>query len=64
MNTPTPAQALADKTHEGFTITCDKCKCGIVIVGSDIGYSELSGQWGGVYLQCTNCLERTYVYGY
>lgn len=52
---------LADKTHEGFEITCKQCGCSVVVTGSDMGFSEMSGGWGGVYLECTKCTYRTYL---
>ncbi len=55
-------EQAAKKTHEGFTITCDKCGSKVVIVDSDIGGSELSGSWGGVHLICQDCDARTEIY--
>lgn len=54
----------ANATHEGFSITCDECGSSVVMVTSDIGYSELSGEWGGVHLKCCDCHKETTIYGY
>lgn len=46
---------LAKSTHPGFTITCDKCGSSNVIVDSSVGFSEISGSWGSVDLECQEC---------
>lgn len=42
-------------THPGFTITCDKCGSSGVYIDSDVGFSQMSGAWGTVWLQCDKC---------
>lgn len=45
-------QDAAAKTHQGFTITCDKCGSKVVAIESWGGYSPESGSWGSVDLVC------------
>lgn len=42
-------------THPGFTVICQACQSRRVIVTSDVGFSALSGSWGGVHLKCQSC---------
>lgn len=44
-----------EDTHPGFTVTCQACGSTEVIVTSDVGFSELSGAWGEVALECLGC---------
>lgn len=55
-------QKLADKTHDGFLIKCRECGSETVIVESDVGFSELSGAWGGVQLKCCDCQSETEIW--
>lgn len=43
------------RTHVGFTVVCDKCKSKNVAVVSSVGFSETSGSWGSVDLECLDC---------
>jgi hypothetical protein len=56
-------QIQANATHPGFIITCRKCGSTKVIVDSDLGFSSISGQWGGVYLECLDCKTYDTIYG-
>jgi len=51
-----------NKTHPGFTITCDECGSDHVTVDSDVGWSEETGGWGGVYLRCNECRKSEEIY--
>jgi hypothetical protein len=43
------------QTHPGFEIKCLECGSTNVYIDSDVGYSETSGNWGGVQLICAYC---------
>jgi hypothetical protein len=45
-----------------FTVTCDKCGSEKVRLRNDMGWSRLSGGWGGLYLHCDNCGSETEIY--
>jgi hypothetical protein len=49
------ARALLAKTHPGFKIICGECDSDAVGVTSDVGFSAVSGAWGGVTLVCSRC---------
>ena len=49
------AAELASDTHKGFSIKCDRCGEGYVVVQSDVGFSPQSGGWGSVRLRCLAC---------
>lgn len=53
----------AKKTHEGFTVTCDKCGSKVVTVENSLGFSAESGSWGSVDLVCQACDNRTELVG-
>lgn len=57
-------EEAAKKTHQGFTITCDKCGGKVVIFECDIGFSPESGAYGGIHLVCKDCDAATEIYGY
>lgn len=63
MDEQSQRKRAADETHKGFDIRCQNCGCDAVLVYSDIGYSQLSGQWGGVHLKCIGCHDETQLYG-
>jgi hypothetical protein len=48
-------QKAADEAHPSFIVTCRACGSTVVSVQSDVGYSPLSGGWGGVHLHCESC---------
>lgn len=52
-------QEEIDKTHPGFTITCNNCKSTRVTVENSLGFSALSGSWGSVDLACLDCKAFT-----
>lgn len=58
----TDARELLAKTHRGFNVTCERCGSDAVGVDSDMGFSRLSGAWGGVYLRCAKCNLAVYVW--
>jgi hypothetical protein len=39
----------------GFKITCNQCGSKKVTILSDVGFSAMSGAWGGVRLSCSDC---------
>lgn len=53
---------LADATHEGFVIICKICGDNTVTVDSDVGFSTISGAWGGVQLKCLTCGNETEIF--
>ena len=53
----------ADKTHPGFTITCDKCGSSVCYVENSLGWSETSGGWGSVDIVCGNCDAHVEIVG-
>lgn len=55
--------AEMDKTHPGFTITCNKCKSPRVYVENTLGYSSESGSWGEVTLICDDYGKRCDIVG-
>jgi ribosomal protein S27E len=64
-STETPADPrleAAGGTHPGFRIICEKCGSEIVIVDSDVGFSAVSGGWGGVHLKCQDCDNETAIW--
>lgn len=56
------ARELLAKTHPGFSIHCYRCGSDAVGVDSDVGFSELSGVWGGVFLHCAKCDLAMYLW--
>jgi ribosomal protein S27E len=53
----------AYKTHPGFQVICEQCGSDLVIAENDVGFSEASGAWGGVYLTCQGCENTATLYG-
>lgn len=46
---------MFDDTHQGFIITCIRCKSTDVYVDNSLGFSAASGSWGTVDLVCNEC---------
>jgi hypothetical protein len=59
----TLTQEDIDDTHNGFTVTCQRCGSTRVIVKNDLGWSEASGQWGSIDLCCLDCSRYSTIYG-
>ncbi len=55
-------QKAADESHTGFTGTCQECQSTVVYVTSDVGFSDISGAWGGVLLRCADCDNETEIW--
>lgn len=45
----------AKKTHQGFTIICEKCGSKVVIFDNSIQSTPESGAWGSADLICQDC---------
>lgn len=58
----TDQEELVQKTHPGFTVTCNTCGSRNVIVDSNVGFSETSGAWGSVDLECLDCKLTTTIW--
>ena len=58
----TERKKLADETHPGFDITCQKCNSKVVMVEDSLGFSCQSGGWGAVKLICCNCHHSVKLY--
>ena len=56
-------QSDCNKTHPDFYVVCKVCGSSLVYIEVDIGFSELSGQWGGVHLHCSECDASCTIYG-
>lgn len=56
-------QEYFDETHPGFTIKCNKCGSTKVYLENDMGWSDLSGSWGGIHLICNECESKTTIAG-
>jgi hypothetical protein len=48
-------QEDAERSHPGFTVTCQQCGSALVYIETDLGFSSTSGSWGGVSLTCFAC---------
>lgn len=53
-----------DQFWPKFTIRCDECKSFNVWLHNDRGWSETSGEWGGLHLVCKDCKTRTTLSGF
>lgn len=56
---PQMAQADIDAQWPRFTVTCKACGSTLVELENTMGFSELSGAWGGIWLNCLACGNRT-----
>lgn len=51
--------SLSQKTHPGFTITCQTCGSTDVVVENTLGWSSQSGAWGSIDLSCNDCTNSS-----
>lgn len=47
------------KMYPGFRIACEACGAERVAVRNTLGFSETSGGWGEITLECAGCGQRT-----
>lgn len=52
-----------EETHPGFTITCKNCGSKRVYHSNTMGFSEESGNWGGILLTCADCEKKVVLFG-
>ena len=48
--------------YPGFTVTCKKCGSKEIELQNDMGWSAMSGGWGGLHFKCTNCDNTTTIH--